>query len=269
VILEETYSTIKLKYGKRFNTVVIEQFVAGIYFMAVKLSSGYCGMANTNLNASDTCTQNRKSGFGDFTPGHFSGHTVAELFNHKNTTRFIKTVQLAAMNAISAELIGESQYKTIENLDPIELLDLESGKKICLIGAFLSYMKKISASNSYLNILELNKNAVPEEYQQFLVADHLAEKTILGSDIVIITGASLANNTIDALLDKIPPHIQVVLVGPTSSLLPDVLFKHGVNIIGSTRIIDDKMALQLIAEGAAGFHLFNKCAIKTCIVNES
>ncbi len=269
MILEETYSTIKTRYGERFNTVVIEQFVAGIYFMAVKLSSGYCGMANTNLNESDTCTQNRKNGFGDFSPGNFSGNTVAELFNHNNTTGFIKTVQLAAMNAISAELIAESQYKTIENLDPIALLDLDCGKNICLIGAFLSYMKKISASNSHLSILELNTKAVPDEYQQFLITGHLAKKTILQSDIVIITGASLANNTIDALMDKVPTDKQVILVGPTSSLLPDVLFKHGVNIIGSTRITDSKMAMQLIAEGAAGFHLFNKCAIKTCIINES
>ena len=177
MILEETYSTIKSKYGERFNTVEIEQFVAGIYFMAVKLSSGYCGLANTNLNVSDTCTQNRKNGFGDFTPDHFSGHTVAELFNHENSTGFIKTVQLAVLNAISAELMAEAQYKTIENLDPIELIDLQSGKRICLIGAFLSYMKKISASNSHLSILELNKNAVPDEYKQFLVDDHLAKKT--------------------------------------------------------------------------------------------
>jgi len=269
VILEETYSTIKSRYGERFNTVVIERFVAGIYFMAVKLSSGYCGLANTNLNVSDTCTQNRKNGFGDFTPDHFSGHTVAELFNHENSTGFIKTVQLAVLNAISAELMAEAQYKTIENLDPIELIDLQSGKRICLIGAFLSYMRKISGSNSHLSILELNKNAVPDEYKQFLVDDHLAKKNILQSDIVIITGASLANNTIDSLLEIIPTDKQIILVGPTSSLLPDALFQHGVNIIGSTRITNGDMALHLIAEGAAGFHLFNKCAIKTCIINES
>ena len=269
MIIEETYEEIKSKYGQKFYTVAIDNFVAGIYFMAVKLSSGYCGLANTNLGPSDSCSQNRKHGFGIFTPGHFERHTIAELFDHTDNSGFIKTVQLAAMNAISAELMAESQYKIIENLDPIELIDLQSGKQICLIGAFLSYMKKISASNSKLSILELNKNAVPDEYLQYLVADQLVEKAITQSDIVIITGASLANDTIDELLAKIPKDKQVVLVGPTSSLLPDVLFQHGVNIIGGTRILDAKMALQLIAEGAAGFHLFNNCAIKTCIVNES
>jgi uncharacterized protein (DUF4213/DUF364 family) len=173
------------------------------------------------------------------------------------------------MNAISAELMSESKYRIIENVDPITLIDLSEKKQVCVVGAFLSYIKKIAASNSGLKIIELNENAIPVEYHRYFIPSNLSQKALSESDVVIITGASLANNTLDKLMEVIPEKTKVILVGPTSGLIPDVLFTHGVDIIGATRITDSDKMLELVAEGAAGFHLFNYCATKICIVNES
>jgi uncharacterized protein (DUF4213/DUF364 family) len=269
MIIDKTYSIIKEKYGKRFNEVTLEQLIIGIYFTAVKLSSGYSGLAYTNLESLDCCAHNRTKGFGDFTPGNFKGHKVTDLFNHFDQTCLIKTVELAVMNAISAELMSESSYRITENQDPIELVDLQGKKRICVVGAFLSYIKKIAETDSILKIVELNETAVPEEYKQYLVSSDLSEKAISNSEIVIITGASLANNTLDKLLELIPSPSQVIIVGPTSSLIPDVLFAQGVDILGATRITDSDKMLELVAEGASGFQLFKSCATKICIVNES
>ncbi|MDO9255114.1 MAG: DUF364 domain-containing protein [Bacteroidales bacterium] len=269
MIIEETYEVIHAKYGQRLNTVTIEKLVAGVYLTAVKLSSGYSGLASNDLNSSDNCTHSRNRGFGDFTPGNFKGQKVADLFELSEPTCFIKTLQLAVMNALSAELMEDSTYRIIENLDPMELIDLSQKKQVCVIGAFLSYIKKIAESNSDLKIIELNENAIPEEYRQYYVPPDLAQDVIVKSDIIIITGASLANHTLDNLLEFIPAETKVILVGPTSGLLPDVLFARGVYIIGATRITDSAKMLELVAEGAAGFHLFNYCATKICIVNES
>jgi uncharacterized protein len=269
MIIEETLEIIKIKYGHRYNTVTIEQLVAGIYFTAVKLSSGYSGLAFTNLNSPDCCTQNRNKGFGEFTPGNFKGRKVADLFDLPDQSCFIKTIQLAVMNAISAELIAESDYRIIENQDPVELIDFQGKKRVSVVGAFLSYIKKIAETKCTLHIVELNEAAVPDEYKQYLVSSQQADEAISQSDIVIITGASLANDTLDKLLELIPLKTRVIVVGPTSSLLPDVLFVRGVNLIGATRITDTEKMLELVAQGAAGFHLFRTCAAKICLVNES
>lgn len=269
MIIDETYSIIKKKYGQRFDAVAIEQLVIGIYFTAVKLSSGYSGLAYTNLDSLDCCAHNRTKGFGDFTPGNFKGRKVADLFDHHDQSCLIKTVELAVMNAISAELIAESDYKITENQDPIELVDLIDKKRVCVVGAFLSYINKIAETDCILQIVELNETVVPEEYKPYLVLSDLTEKAISNSEIVIITGASLANNTLDRMLELISIETQVIVVGPTSSLIPDVLFTRGVNILGATRIIDSDKMLELVAEGASGFQLFKSCATKICIVNES
>jgi uncharacterized protein len=269
MIIEDTYKLIKSRYGQRLNTVTIEKLIAGVYLTAVKLSSGFSGLASNDLNSTDNCTHSRNRGFGDFTPGNFKGQKITGLFAIPEPTCFLKTLQLAVMNALSAELLEESKYKVVQNLDPIELIDLSGQKQVCVVGAFLSYIKKVAESNSGLKVIELNENAVPEEYRQYFVPSNLSEEVISQSDIVIITGSSLANNTLDRLLEIIPRKAKVILVGPTSGLIPDVLFSHGVDIIGATRIIDPGKMMELVAEGAAGFHLFQSCATKICIVNES
>jgi len=269
MIIDDTYSIIKSKYGRRFNKVTIEQLVVGIYFTAVKLSNGYSGLACTNLDSLEGCAHNRTKGFGEFTPGNFKGRNIADLFRHFNQSCLIKTVQLAVMNAISAEWMAESNYKIIENQDPIELVDLQGKKRVCVVGAFLSYIKKLAETNCILQIVELNETVVPEEYKQYLVPSPLSGKAIANSEIVIITGASLANNTLDKMLELISSGTQVIVVGPTCSLLPDVLFARGVDILGATRVTDSDKMLELVAESASGFQLFKSCATKICIVNES
>jgi uncharacterized protein (DUF4213/DUF364 family) len=269
MIINETFGVIKAKYGRQLNSVTIEKLVAGVYLTAVKLSSGYSGLASNDLNSSDNCTHSRNRGFGDFTPGHFKGQKVVDLFAIPEPTCFLKTVQLAVMNALSAELIKESKFRIIENLDPMDLIDLSDKKKVCIVGAFLSYIKRIAESNSVLKIVELNENAVPEEYRRYFVPSSLSEEAISQSDVVIITGSTLANNTLDKLMEVVPEKAKVILVGPTSGLIPDVLFNRGVDIIGATRITNSGKMMELVAEGAAGFHLFKSCATKICIVNES
>lgn len=269
MILEETFELLKTKYGQRLNAVTIEKLVAGVYLTAVKLSSGYSGLAFNDLNSSDNCSHSRNRGFGDFTPGNFTGRQVADLFAIPLPTCFIKTLQLAVMNSLSAELLTESRYHIIENLDPMELIDLSGKKQVCLVGAFLSYIKKVAESNSVLKIIELNENAIPDEYRQYFVPSHLSQEAISQSDVVIITGSSLANNTLDKLLEVVSRKAKVIVVGPTSGLIPDALFTRGVDIIGATRITDSEKMMELVAEGAAGFHLFKSCATKICIVNES
>lgn len=268
MLLDDTFGLIKSRYGSRFNDITIEKLAAGIFLTGIKLSNGYSGLASNETDRKDSCSYNRSRGFGDFTPGNFKGRKVVDLFSLPDPSCFIRTVQLAAMNALSAELITEPGYRIIENTDPIELIDLTLKKQVCVVGAFLSYIKKIAESNSELKIIELNENAVPEEYRRYFVPAEHSEDVIARCDVVIITGASLANDTLDRLLEIIPAQTTVILVGPTSGLLPDVLFAKGVNIIGSTRITDAGKMFELVAEGAAGFHLFKSCATKICIVNE-
>lgn len=87
------------------------------------------------------------------------------------------------------------------------------------------------------------------------------------SDIIIITGCTLVNNILDDLITDVPQHSQVIVAGPSGSLLPDILFENKVNIIGGTRVTDPDMAFTVAAQAGSGYHLFRYCAQKICIMN--
>ncbi len=151
---------------------------------------------------------------------------------------------------------------------PIQLLDLSYGKTITIVGAFQSYIRKISETKNKLNVLELNENALTSDQRKFFVPAGEYNKVIPSSDIVIITGQTLVNRTIDELLAAVSPGTEVIVTGPSSGLLPDILFENKVTIIGTSRIIRPEILFDIVSEGGTGYHLFEYCAQKICILKE-
>ena len=114
----------------------------------------------------------------------------------------------------------------------------------------------------------LDENFLGKEQKKYYVPASDFTKILPVSDIIVITGCTLVNNTIDDLISAIPLNAQVVVSGPSSSLLPDILFENKVSIIGATRITDPDMAFAVAAQAGSGYHLFRYCARKICILNE-
>ncbi|MFA6404220.1 MAG: DUF364 domain-containing protein [Salinivirgaceae bacterium] len=190
------------------------------------------------------------------------------MLETNKTSPVIDTLKIAVLNAISSQLISGSNYKVLENTDPIDLIDLSLKKTITIVGGFQTYIQKIAETPNKLYVLELNESALSEDQKQFYIPANDYEKVLPISDIVIITGLTLVNNTIDGLLSSIKPNTQVIVTGPSSSIIPDILFRNKVTIIGATQITDPDMLFTIVSEAGAGFHLFKYCAQKICIINE-
>jgi uncharacterized protein (DUF4213/DUF364 family) len=77
------------------------------------------------------------------------------------------------------------------------------------------------------------------EPKQLILHGPEEDEAILGrSDVVIITASSLVNGTFDDLI-RYASHARVVgLYGPSASIIPDVLFEHGVDFIMSHHVIN-------------------------------
>lgn len=268
MILDETYNLLKTKYINQIENLVISDVRIGAMLSAVKLSDGSFGIAST-LSDIELHFDKRNRDFGDFTPSKIKGQKVIDLFETTKNSKVIDALKIAVLNAISSQILLNSKYKILENTDPINLVDLKSQKTITVVGGFHSYIQKISKTNNKLYVLELNENALFEEQKQFYVPANEYVNILPISDIVIITGLTLVNKTIDGLLSSISPKAQVIVTGPSSSIIPDILFENNVNIIGATRIINPDLVFSIVGEAGAGFHLFKYCAAqKICILNE-
>jgi uncharacterized protein (DUF4213/DUF364 family) len=265
-IIEQTYQFLKTKNIERLEDLSITDARIGLCLTAVRLSDNSFGASATLIDDHPHCAKSNRD-FGDFTPLKIRGQKVCDLFDTKKESNIILTLKIAVLNAISSEIISSGNYKVIENCDPIELLDLNSQKTITIVGAFHSYIQKISATKNRLYVLELNENALTPEQNQFYVRANEYKTVLPGSDIVIITGLTLVNKTIDGLLSVINKKTEVVVTGPSSSIVPDILFANKVNIIGATRITKPELLFDVVSEAGTGYHLFKYCAQKICILN--
>jgi uncharacterized protein len=268
MILEETYQFLRSNYSARIEGLAITDVRIGLHLTAVKLSDGSYGMASTLEDDHEYCMKPNRD-FEDFSPSKIRGRKIIDLFEIPKHTNITRTLRIAVLNAISSTILTEKRYRIIEDTDPIDLVDLSHNKTITLVGAFHSYIRRIAGTGNKLYVLEMNENSLPGENSRYFVPASDYRKVIPVSDIIIITGLTLVNDTIDGLLSAIPPGGQLIVTGPSSSLVPDVLFRYGVNIVGATQVIDGDMLFTIAGEAGAGYHLFQYCARKICILNDT
>ncbi len=88
------------------------------------------------------------------------------------------------------------------------------------------------------------------------------------ADVLVITGTTLINGTLEGILKLARPDTQVVVLGPSASILPHGFFRRGVNILGGDIITDPEDMLDTLAEGGSGYHLYGKSAERVVITGK-
>jgi uncharacterized protein len=267
MIIDQTYALLKSTYKDQIEKLIISDVRIGINLTAVRLSDGSVGTSSTITDNQPFCSKSNRD-FSDFTPLKIRGQKVSDFLETTKVTTILASLRIAVLNAISSKIISSGNYMIIEDCDPVQLVDLSSRKTITIVGAFHSYIRKISDTPNKLYVLEKNKDSLATEYKKFFI-DSEDYKTILpDSDIIIITGQTLVNNSIDYLLQAISPGAVVIVTGPSGSIIPDILFENGVSIIGASRITKPDILFDVVSDGGTGYHLFEYCARKISIIKQ-
>jgi uncharacterized protein (DUF4213/DUF364 family) len=269
MILEETITYLNENYAEYIESLSITDVRIGIFMTAVKLSDGSVGVSGTMAPQTSAvhCKKENRD-FGAFTPNQITGKKVTELLEAQKKNSLTDTLKVATLNAISSKILEFSNYKIITHADPIDLIDLNTPQTITIVGAFQSYIRKISSTKNRLFVLEFDEKLLDEKHRKYFMPASRYSKILPVSDTVIITGQTLVNNTLDELLKSTKPEANVIVTGPTSSFIPDVLFAANVKIMGATRPTHPELMLKLAGEGGTGYHMFKYCAEKICILNE-
>ncbi len=266
-MINKTLKLLQSKYHLNLEEILFEDVRIGIYKTAVKLTGERYGVAGTHRAKSGDYKYRTKRDQGPFSTNHIIGQSVANLFRAPSSP-IVDNLKVATLNALSAKILQDTDYQLIIDKDPIDLVDLSGQKTISIVGAFKGYIQKIGATDHQMNIIEIRPEAIPPEYRKHFVPSEQAANVLPHSDIVIITGSTLVNNSLKDLVQYLPKAGTTILVGPSSSFIPDVLFEQGIDIIGATHITHPQKMLQIVSEAATGFHFFRYCARKICILNK-
>lgn len=267
-LYQEVIEFAQKKYGISAHEVLIEELIAGKFLTAVRLSLGTVGFSLTQYSKAPFLYRSERD-FGAFTPNNISGRSVKELLLADSENPDTAALKLACANALSAAIINAGNYRIIPQSDPFDLAQIKAGDKVTLVGAFSSYIRKLGDRDCELRVLELDESTLRAENKKYYVPADRAEELIPDSDLVIITGSTLVNNTLDKLAGLFCSGTKVILVGPSAGLVPEVLFDKGIDIIGSLRINDVDAAMRTVAEGGTGYHLFRYGAEKISIIKQN
>ena len=109
-------------------------------------------------------------------------------------------------------------------------------------------------------LLERDPSTLKPDELPFYALAEAATVEVPKADVLITTGTTLINDTLEDLVALTRPGTEIAVVGPTASLLPDAFFRRGVRVLGGVRVTDADELLDVLAEGGSGYHIFGRSA---------
>jgi uncharacterized protein (DUF4213/DUF364 family) len=269
-ILRETLTAIPEILGSEFDGLTVERAVIGLFFTGVKLSNGIAGTCATPIKTIPEAVCCPSSAMAMPFPGKLRGRPALDLAEEALSDHGIRrALGIAAMNALADTCWRRRPYPEAElrlGIDAFDATELRPGDKVVVVGAFVPFLRELKRRRQPFLVLEQDPATLkPEELPFFRPAEQAAA-VVPGADVLLITGTTLLNNTLEELLRLARPTSRVTMVGPTVSLLPDPFLRRGADILGTVRITAPDELLDTLAEGGSGYHFLGRSAQKVVLV---
>jgi len=213
---------------------LIREVRVGLRYTAVALADGFTGLAWTSRAQSHECCLSLDSG------GSLAGSPAVELLDWITGDNPLKrSVALATANA----LVGEPNAD-IRIGDILEELEFEPGERIGMVGLFKPLVPKLRARGADLEVFELNP-----ELAVGLHSNQAALERLPGCQIALITATAIINGTLDALLEAVAGCREVILLGPSTPMLPEVFLNTPVTGLSGVVVHKPEVVLRIVSEG--------------------
>ena len=206
----------------------------GLSYVGIKLDNGFAGLAAVLPGCSARgCTVLKEAGT---YVGSAASETLKYLVNAKDTLR--RAIGMATANALVLPESGKT-----EDREATTYLNLQPGEKVAMVGLFAPLVERIRSTGAILTVVEKN----PERLE--VLSAEEKQKALKDCDVAIITATTLLNNTFEETIGLLGRPRSVVLMGPSTPLVPDIFHDTPVTHLGGSIVADAAKALQIISEG--------------------
>ncbi len=223
------------------NRIRVASVVIGAGYTGVRLSSGQVGLAYslTSEETPDCCELMKRA-------GHLTELSALELARLALSWDMrSRIVGVAALNALSQLCLGIRTNRIRISKGNIANHLAVKGDVVAVVGNMVPMVEKLGAKAKKIYVLERTLELRDDR----TLPDTAAEEVIPECDVVLITGTSIVNGTVDRLLELSKNAREVALVGPTAGILPTVLFEHGVTAVATVKVMDAERVMRNISEG--------------------
>ena len=272
-ILDVTIATIGTILGSELEEITIERAVVGLFFTGVKLSNGTTGASATPIKSIPEAVCCPSSAMAMPFPGKLAGRRAADVAREALSGHGIRrAVGIAAVNALADCCWQRRPHRDVElqhGVDAFDATDIRHGDNVVVVGAFVPFLKELKRRGQAFLVLEQDPSTLKADELPFFRPAEQAAEILPDADVVLITGSTLVNNTLEHLLALTRPDARVTVVGPTVGMLPAAFLARGADVLGCVRITEPDAFLDLLAEGGSGYHFFGRSAQKLVLARRS
>ncbi len=272
-ILDETIAGVTDILGADLDDIAIERVVIGLFFTGVKLSSGEAGTCATPREAIPDGVCCPFSAAAVPFPGKLRGRPARDVMRDALSPDGLRrAVGIATLNALAErcwQVRPHPQMVLQRATDAFDATGFRAGDNVVLVGAFIPFLKELKRRHQPYLVLEQNPAALKPEEMPFYRPAEAAREIVPPADVLLVTGATLLNDTLEDLLALARPEARVTVVGPTVGMLPDAFLARGADILGAVRIVAPDAFLDLLAEGGAAPHFLGRSAEKIVLARRT
>ena len=269
-VVAETIDLITRKCPPPFLKGSIEDLVIGIFFTGVKLSSGHAGVAGTPIGEIPEAVCCPTSAARMPQAGDLEGRSISEILNYALDANVLKrAIGVATLNAVSQWFLesgGQMGSQIARDVDGLDVVGIRPQETVSLIGAFVPYIRRLKLMGNPFFIIEKNPQTLRLDEMKYFKPESEMRAAIDQSDVVISTGTTIVNHTIDTILSATGRGKRMALIGPTASMIPDAFFKMGVKVMAGVRILDPDLMIKILKQGGSAYHLLKGCSEKIAYI---
>ena len=268
-ILRETVGMLVDAFGSDLEMITIERAVFGLFFSGVKLSTGHGGVCYTPVKEMPEAVCCPSSARAMPLSGRLKGRTAAEYLEYIFDRNILKrTLGIAALNALSTlywQLKPPRDYTIQYGYNAFDDVDPRRYDYSVVVGALVPMLKKLIAANADFTVMEMDSRTLKGKELDHYLPPSEAAKCVPKADLMVITGVTVLNDTLPGLLELRKPGAEILVTGPTVSMLPEAFFKRGVTSLGGIVVTKADELLDLLCEGGSGYHFFGQSAEQTIV----
>lgn len=275
IILQETKDRLIKRYGEKLDNLTLKRVVIGIFYTGVLLSDGSSGICFTPIKAIPESVCCPSSARAMPRAGKLRGMKVTDIFQYLTQPAPIKrAIAIATLNALSDGIWrnnpdeGAGKYRIEEGDDIFSIVDIQSIKKAVVVGALIPVIKSFKEKQIPYRIAELDIRTLKEEELPFFVSQEDLPGELASADMVIISGTTLLNDTLESILFACSPGANIMLIGPTATMLPESFFSRKVTVLAGNRVVAPDKILDVLIEGGSGYHFYGDSSRKVMIIKE-
>jgi uncharacterized protein len=272
-ILRETLATIPEILGSEAERIMVERAVIGLFFTGVKLTNGIAGACATPIKTIPEAVCCPSSAMTMPFPGKLRGRPALDLAREALGDNGIRrAVGIAAMNALADACWRRRPHPGAAlqlGIDAFDATDIYPGDNVVVVGAFVPFLRELKRRRQPFLVLEQDPATLKADELPFFRPAKQAGTVVPEADVLLITGTTLINDTLEELLSLANPAARVTMVGPTVTMLPDAFLSRGADVLGTVRITAPDEFLDILAEGGSGYHFLGRSAQKVVLMRKS